>query len=227
MSETDRLTVADWRDLYEGMTQADDCFRQRMHELHPEISADNVLSELALAQNRLNYAMMGIHPIYWRDVELSGIADYKNQQLALYADSGERIVQFGELDPSYVEFLENQKRFHNVKDVQPLSSVALRASQELYPKIAEHIEPVPMNTDGAQVNCGAKLLRLAWARSTIMMNYIHEEMQKCGADRAFGVDRDDLRAYCTSRIGSAQFDRGIAELGKLADQTAGMDGPLQ
>lgn len=227
MENTEKLTVADWRDLYEGMTQKDDGFRNRMHELSPEVSAENILSELELSQNRLTYAMMGIHPIYCREIELSGIINYPERNLALYADSGERIVPFKDLDPSYVEFLENQKRTHKVKDIQPLSSVALRASQELYPETAVYIDPVPMNTDGAEVNCEAKLLKLAWARSTILMNHIHEEMKRCGADKAFGVDRDDLRAYCTSHIGDAQFDRSIAELGALADKTAGMDGPFK
>lgn len=227
MGRENKLTVADWRDLYEGMTQADDSFRKKMAEKVPGLPTDNLLSELELSQNRLTYAMMGIHPIYLREIELSGYVDYPNQRLFLYADNGERIVPFGDFDPSYVEFLENQKRTHNVKDIQPLSSVALRASQELYPEIAGYIDPIPMNTDGAVVSCGSKALRLAWARSTIMMNHLQEEIQKYGVDRAFSVDRDDLRAYCTSRIGSAQFDLSIAELSGLAQEASGMDGLLK
>lgn len=227
MENTEKLTVADWRDLYEGMTQKDDGFRKRMNELNPEVSAENILSELELSQNRLTYAMMGIHPIYFREIELSGIINYPERNLALYADNGERIVPFKDLDPSYVEFLENQKRTHKVKDIQPLSSVALRASQELYPGIAKHIEPVPMNTDGAEINCGVRALKLAVARSTILMNHIHEEMKKCGADKVFGVDRDDIRAYCTSHISNAQFDRSVAELGQLANEAAGIDSVMR
>lgn len=223
MGHTDNLTVADWRDLYEGMTQKDDGFREKMAERVPGITAENILSEFELAQNRLTYAMMGIHPIYQREVEFSGYINYPEQCLTLYADNGERIVSFKELDPSYVEFLENQKRTHNIKDIQPLSSVALRASQELYPETAKQIEPIPMNTDGAEVNCSSKALKLAWARSTIMMNHIHEEMTKYGLDKAFGVSRDDLRAYCTSRIGDAQFDKSIAELADVAGRAHNMD----
>lgn len=227
MEQTDNLTVRDWRDLYEGMTQADDSFRREISRKSPEISVDNVLSELELAQNRLTYAMMGIHPIYQREIELSGFIDYPRQMLLLYADNGERVVPFGDLDPSYVEFLENQKRIHNTRDIQPLSSVALYASQELYPETARYIDPIPMNTDGIKRECSSKALRLAWDRSVILMNHIHEELEKSGAIKAFAVDRDDLRAYCSSNIGSAQFDRSIAELSEIAQDAAGMDGILK
>ena len=227
MGRDNKLTVADWRDLYEGMTQEDDGFRQKMTELVPEMTAENILSEIELSQNRLTYAMMGIHPIYCREIELSGFINYPERCLALYADNGERIVPFKELDPSYVEFLENQKRTHKVRDVQPLSSVAICVSENLYPETKKHLEPVIMNTDGAEISCGAKALRKAWERSTILMNHIHEELCKYGADKAFGVNRDDLRAYCTSRIGSAQFDRSLAELAEVANEASGMDGLLK
>lgn len=226
MGHTDNLTVADWRDLYEGMTQKDDGFRKKMAEKVPDITADNILSEFELAQNRLTYAMMGIHPIYLREIELSGFIDYPRQVLSLYMDGGERVVPFKELDPSYVEFLENQKRTHNTKDLQPLSSVAIRVSEELYPGMKEHLEPIPMNTDGAEISCGAKMLKKAWERSTLLMNHIHEEMAAHGIDKAYAVDRDDLRAYCTSNIYSGEFDRSIAELTDTAYQAAGMDGIL-
>lgn len=223
MDRADNLTVADWRDLYEGMTQEDDGFRKKMSELVPEVTPENILSELELAQNRLTYAMMGIHPIYEREIELSGFINYPERCLTLYADNGDRILQFTELDPAYVEFLENQKRLNKTRDIQPLSSVAIKASEELFPGMKEQLEPVPMNTDGAEISCGSKALKLAWARSTILMNHIHEEMQKSGIAQAFGVSRDDLRAYCTSRIGSAQFDRSVAELGELGAEAQGMD----
>lgn len=223
MRRTDKLTVGDWRDLYEGMTQEDDGFRKKMNELVPELPTDNILSELELAKNRLTYAMMGIHPIYMREIELSGFIDYPEQNLVLYSDNGDRIVPFSTLDPSYVEFLENQKRTHNTKELQPLSSVALRASQELYPGIKDVVEPIPMNTDGAEVKCSRDALSLAWSRSVILMNHLHEEMQKYGLDKAYGVSRDDLRAYCNSNIGAAQFDRGIAELGQTAEIASDMN----
>lgn len=223
MGYADELTVSDWRDLYEGMTQEDDGFRKKMAELVPGLSADNLLSELELSQNRLTYAMMGIHPIYRREIELSGFINYPEQQLVLYAENGDRIVPFTTLDPSYVEFLENQKRTHVTKDIQPLSSVALRASQEMYPGLGDVIEPVDMNTDGAKIKCSSNALSLAWSRSVILMNHLHEEMQKYGLDTAYGVSRDDLRAYCNSNIGSAQFDRGIAELGQAAAVASDMD----
>lgn len=226
MGHTYNLTVADWRDLYEGMTQKDDGFRKKMAEMVPGITADNILSELELTQNRLTYAMMGIHPIYCREIELSGFVNYSEQCLALYADDGERIVPFKDMDPSYVEFLENQKRTHNIKELQPLSSVHIKASEELFPKMKEHLEPVVMNTDGYEPSCGVKMLKKAWERSTIMMNHIQEEMDRYGISKAFGVSRDDLRVYCTSRIGSAQFDRSVNELAELAHETAGMDGLL-
>lgn len=226
MGQTNNLTVADWRDLYEGMTQADDIFREKMAEKVPGISTDNILSELELSQNRLTYAMMGIYPIYWREIELSGIVNYPDQTLALYADNGERILSFEELDPSYIEFLENQKRIRNTKDVQPLSSVALHASEELYPEMKKYIDPIPMNTDGTEKKLSSNMLRIAWARSTILMNHIQEELERYGVDKAFAVSRDDLRAYCTSNIGNAQFDRSIAELSNVAAKAEDMDNIL-
>lgn len=227
MDTTYKLSVADWRDLYEGMTQEDDGFRRKMSERVPEIGPDNLLSELELAQNRLTYAMMGIHPIYGREIELSGYINYPERMLALYADNGERVIPFDSLDPSYVEFLENQKRTHNVKELQPLSSVHIKVSEQLFPEMKPQLEPVVMNTDGYEPSCGVKMLRKAWERSTIMMNHIQEEMDRYGIGRAFGVSRDDLRAYCTSRVGSAQFDRSVGELAELAHETAGMDGLLK
>lgn len=223
MEQTNKLTVADWRDLYEGMTQEDDGFRVEMAERIPEMGPDNLLTELELAQNRLTYAMMGIHPIYRREIELSGMVDYPNRTLALYMDNGERVLPFNDIDHSYIEFLENQKRTHKVKDIQPLSSVHLKVTEELFPDMRVVLEPVDMNTDGAEPSCGVKMLKRAWERSTIMMNHLHEELQKCGADKAFRISRDDLRAYCTSNIGSAQFDRSLAELGALANEANGMD----
>lgn len=227
MKSSNKLTAADWRDLYEGMTQQDDGFRKQIAKRVPGITAENVISEFERAQNRLTYAMMGIHPIYGREIEFSGYIDYPNRCLALYADNGERILPFDTLDPSYVEFLENQKRTHKTKDFQPLSSVALHASEELYPEMKIHIEPVPMNTDGVESECGSKALKLAWARSTILMNHIHEELERYGIDKVFGVDRDDLRVYCTSQIGNAQFDRSLTELAGVACKAADMDGILR
>lgn len=223
MAEQKDLTVSDWRDLYEGMTQEDPIFREKLQERHPEVSADRLISELELAQNRLTYAMMGIHPIYEREIELSGFVDYGKRQMLLYADSGERIVSFGELDPSYVEFLENQKRFHNVKDVQPLSSVAIQASRELYPETKETFESIPMNTDGVQKEKSTDVLKLAWDRSTILMNHLQEEMEKSGVMAAYGVDRDELRVYCSSYMGNAQFDYSVRELKNVAEESRAMD----
>ena len=223
MAEQKGLTVSDWRDLYEGMTQEDPIFREKLQERHPEVSADRLISELELAQNRLTYAMMGIHPIYEREIELSGFVDYGKRQMLLYADSGERIVPFGELDPSYVEFLENQKRFRNVKDVQPLSSVAIQASRELYPETKETFESIPMNTDGVQKEKSTDVLKLAWDRSTILMNHLQEEMEKSGVMAAYGVDRDELRVYCSSYMGNAQFDYSVRELKNVAEESRAMN----
>ena len=223
MAEQKDLTVSDWRDLYEGMTQKDPIFREKLQERHPEVSADRLISELELAQNRLTYAMMGIHPIYEREIELSGFVDYGKRQMLLYADSGERIVPFGELDPSYVEFLENQKRFHSVKDVQPLSSVAIQASRELYPETKETFESIPMNTDGVQKEKSTDVLKLAWDRSTILMNHLQEEMEKSGVMTAYGVDRDELRVYCSSYMGNAQFDYSVRELKNVAEESRAMN----
>lgn len=223
MAEQKDLTVSDWRDLYEGMTQEDPIFREKLQKRHPEVSADRLISELELAQNRLTYAMMGIHPIYEREIELSGFVDYGKRQMLLYADNGERIVPFGELDPSYVEFLENQKRFRNVKDVQPLSSVAIQASRELYPETKKTFESIPMNTDGVQKEKSTDVLKLAWDRSTILMNHLQEEMEKSGVMAAYGVDRDELRVYCSSYMGNAQFDYSVRELKNVAEESRAMN----
>lgn len=217
-----KLTVSDWRDLYEGMTQKDEIFRETFHERFPEISAENLLSELELSQNRLTYAMMGIHPIYEREIELSGFVDYGKKQMLLYADNGERIVSFDALDPSYVEFLENQKRFHKVRDVQPLSSVAILASKELYPETKPVFDAVSMHTDGTMQEKSTDVLKLAWDRSTILMNHIQEEMEKQGIADAYGVDRDDLRVYCSSYMGNAQFDYSVQELKDVAKESRAM-----
>ena len=124
---------------------------------------------------------------------------------------------------TYVEFLENQKRFHSVKDVQPLSSVAIQASRELYPETKETFESIPMNTDGVQKEKSTDVLKLAWDRSTILMNHLQEEMEKSGVMAAYGVDRDELRVYCSSYMGNAQFDYSVRELKNVAEESRAMN----
>ena len=99
------MNVKAYRELYEGLTQQDSSFRRAVYKLSDDSLVDTLLSELELVQNRLNHAMLGIHPIYRREVELSGIVDYPKQALSLFHTTIDTAIPFSELFPSYVNFL--------------------------------------------------------------------------------------------------------------------------
>ena len=65
------MDVKAYRELYEGITQEDALFRDAIYALNEQVPTDDLFSELDRAQNKLNHAMLGIHPLYRREVELS------------------------------------------------------------------------------------------------------------------------------------------------------------
>lgn len=220
------MTVKEYRELYEGLSQEDDKFRKAISAYVGEDMPERLLTELESAQNRLNYAMLGVHPIYRREVELSGIADYKDQALKLYAASGETVLPFQELDPSYVQFLESQKRVYNVKDLMPLSSVALRSAHELLEKedvSLPDLSGTDMHLPQRKLSMSVKTLQLAFARSMVLMNHLQEEIEKYGLDTIYETNRDDLIQYCGSRSFNYQFDYSVRELSHVADQSTNMN----
>lgn len=220
------LKVNEYRELYEGLTQEGEEFRDAIYALSEQVPEEELFSDLDRAQNRLNYAMLGIHPIYNREVELSGIVDYARRVLYTYAEDGQIETSFDDLDPSYVSFLETQKRIYNVKETMPLSSVALKTSNQWLAK--EDVE-VPdlsqtqMNLPSDDLSYSRKVLETAFARSMVLMNHLHEEIEKHGLDRAYGTSREDLIQYVQSNSFQFQFDHSVNELTQAAKDATLMD----
>lgn len=215
------MNVKMYRELYEGLTQQDTTFRDMIYDLSESALTDNILSELELAQNRLNHAMLGIHPIYRREVELSGIVDYADRTLSLFHSGDDNISKFSELDPAYVNFLESQKRIYNVKERLPLSSVALKASNQWLQEDGVNvpdISTVQMHLPDEAFPHSRKILQMAFARNMVMMNHLQEEIEKHGLDKVYGANRDQLLQYCQSNAFDFQFDRSVGDLTETAAQ---------
>lgn len=220
------MEVNAYRELYEGLTQEDGKFRDNLSTYAGTGALENLLSKLELAQNRLNHAMLGIHPIYRREVELSGIVDYPAQTLYLADASGGRAVPFSELDPAYVSFLENQKRIYNVKETLPMSSVALKTSAQWLSEDGVKVPDlsgVPMHLPSDKFPYSRRVLETAFARSMVMMNHLQEEIEKHGLDSVYGANRDDLIRYCESNAFDFQFKKSVNELTEIAEKADGMD----
>lgn len=220
------MLVNEYRELYEGLTQEDDDFRNAISNLSDSTLTDNLLTEIELAQNRLNHAMLGVHPLYRREVELSGIVNYPERALCLFHPDGETVTPFSELDPAYVQFLESQKRIYNVKDTLPLSSVALKTSNQW---LKEDGVSVP-DTSETQMHLpeddfplSRKVLELAFARSMVLMNHLQEEIEKHGLTDTYGTNREDLIQYCQSNSFNYQFHYSVNELTETAMASAKAD----
>ena len=219
------LSVSNYRELYEGITQQDSSFRDSLRALADDLP-DVLLSELELAQNRLNHAMLGIHPLYHREVELSGIVDYPERALRLFAEKGEDVLPFSELDPAYVQFLESQKRIYNVKERLPLSSVALKASNQWLSEEGVEVPDISatcMHLPDRPFSYSRKQLETAFARSMVLMNHLQNEIEKHGLADIYGANRSDLIQYCQSNSFCFQFDHSVTELTEAAICASGMD----
>lgn len=213
------LKVSEYRELYEGLTQEDGRFRDHLYERSGQTPQEELFPELERAKNRINYAMLGIHPIYQREVELSGIVDYPNKTLYLYDRNGQTKTPFSELDPSYVQFLESQKRIYNVKETLPLSSVALKTSSQMLSDEGVRTpdtEGIPMNLPSYEIPYSRKVLETAFTRSMVLMNHLHEEIEKYGLDRAYGTSREDLIKYVESNSFHFGFEHSVNELADVA-----------
>lgn len=220
------MNVNEYRELYEGLTQEEGDFRKAIYSLTDSTLTDNILSELELAQNRLNHAMLGIHPLYRREVELSGIVDYPERALRLFMPDGETATSFDELDPSYVNFLEAQKRIYHIKTVMPLSSVALKASNQWLKEEGVNVPDISetqMHLPEDEFPFSRKILEMAFARSMVLMNHLQEEIEKYGLADTYGTNREDLIQYCQSNCFNYQFSHSVHELTETAMKASNLD----
>lgn len=215
------LAFTDRQNLIEGMTQADPSFREAALDLGIEFDIDEIFSDLDRTKNRLNYAMLGIHPIYRREVELAGLVDFKDRTFSMMDGS---ITTFDDLDPSYVDFLENQKRLYRVGDVLPLSSVALKTSNLLLENDMEvpGISDLHMNVpqDLNESSSSRRTLEKAFANSMVIMTHLEKELKKSGLFEAYGVNKDQLLQYVGSNTFSNSFEHSINELNEVAQESS-------
>lgn len=215
------LSFTDRQNLIEGFTQKDPSFREAVIDLGIDFEADAIFSELDRTKNRLNYAMLGIHPIYRREVELAGLVDFSNRSLNLM---GENIINFDDLDPSYLEFLENQKRIYNVDNVMPLSSVALKSSNLLLkdtmqvPDISNLHMNVPQDLNESSIS--RRTLEKAFSNSMVIMVHLERELKKHGLFEAYGVNKDQLLQYVGSNTFSNSFEHSVKELDGVAQDVS-------
>lgn len=195
----------------EGMTQRSPAFRDRLH-------AAPIFTEAERQKNLELHAILGIHPIYRREVEISGIADYADRALYLYEPGGEKRLSFDGLDPSYVAFLEQTKRISNVKsDVVPLSSVALKLADvcEPGPELPKAYMHVPEETQ--TISRSRKTLMRAFIRNMEMTAHLMEEMEKQGLLQSFDLSADEVLLYCESNSFDFSFDKATGELEAIAE----------
>ena len=211
------LSVLDLQNLYEGLTQEDPSFRDEMRILGDGFEDDEIFSPLQRTQNKLNYAMLGVHPIYRREVELAGMVDYVGGQLSLV---GGESYPFEELDPSYVEFLNSQQRIHNTKEVLPLSSVALKTSNLLNEDTMDvpDISGITMNLpqDLNERSTSRKVLERAFTNSMVLMTHLGEMIDKHGFGETYGMNKDHLLQYVGSNSFNNSFEHSVGELSNVA-----------
>lgn len=221
------MTVKEYRELYEGLTQDDAQFRDAIYALNGQVPKQELFSELDRAQNKLNHAMLGIHPLYRREVELSGIVDYTNRALHLYQETGEQVLSFDDLDPSYVSFLEQQKRVYNIRERMPLSSVALKTSHQWLEADGvevPNVKELSMSLPEDSLCYSRKTLQTAFARSMVLMNHLQEQMEQYGLLQTYDVNREDLIQYVQSNSFDFQFAYSVRELTTASQEAANMDG---
>lgn len=219
------MKVNEYQELYEGLTQEDVSFRDTLYAVSPTIPERSIFSELDRVQNRLNHAMLGVYPLYRREVELSGMVDYTEQTLRLFAPQGEQVIPFDALDDSYVSFLEAQQAYQ-IDGKLPLSSLALKVSNQwlsmdgvTVPDLAN----TQMHLPSDDFSCSRKVLEVAFARNMVLMNHLHHELQKNGLDTAYGVNRADLLQYCETIAFDYSFNHSVNELTETAQAAAGMN----
>lgn len=216
-SET--LSVNDLQSLYEGLTQEDDSFREAMTDIGYEVNKDEVFSSMLRVKNKLNYAMLGVHPIYRREVELAGLVDFHERTLSLASHPEDRIISFDDMDPSYVAFLENQKRIYSTdKKTMPLSSVALRMGNELNKDKMDvpNIDDLHLNVPKEIPNRSRKVLERAFTNSMVMMTHLDSMIKKHGFDKAYNMNKDHLLQHVASDQFNFSFNRSVTELDNIA-----------
>lgn len=213
------LSVSDLQLLYEGLTQEDDGFREAMTTLGYKVDKDEIFSDVQRVQNRLNYAMLGVHPIYRREVELAGMVDFHQKTLSFASNPDDVIINFDDMDPSYVAFLENQKRIHNTgTDTMPMSSVALKASNELNKDEMDvpDLDGLHLNVPQEPTSRSRKVLERAFTRSMVMMTHLDGMIKKHGFDEAYGMNKDHLLQHVASDQFNHSFNRSVTELEGIA-----------
>ena len=216
------LSVSDLQMLYEGLTQEDDGFRNAMTELGYPVDKDELFSEKERVKNRLNYAMLGIHPIYRREVELAGLVDFHQRTLSLASKPDDIVIPFDNMDPSYVAFLENQKRIYNTESgTMPMSSVALKASNELNKDKMDvpDLSDVHLNVPQETTSTARRVLERAFTNSMVMMTHLDGMIKKYGFDEAYGMNKDHLLQHVASDQFNHSFNRSVTEIEQIASKS--------
>lgn len=213
------LSVSDFQALYEGLTQEDDNFREALYGIGYEVNKDEIFDEKQRVQNKLNYAMLGIHPIYRREVELAGLVDFHERTLSIASNPDDIVINFDDMDPSYVTFLEHQKRIYSTdKKTMPLSSVALKASNELNKDEMDvpELDDIHLNVPKEPSNRSRKVLERAFTNSMVMMTHLDKMIKKHGFNDAYSMNKDHLLQHVASDQFNHSFNRSVTELEGIA-----------
>lgn len=224
MKQNIKLTASDYQALYEGLTQEDSTFRDELKAVGAVFEEDEIFSELDRAKNRINYAMLGISPIYRREVELAGLVDFHAKTLSFANNPDDVIIDFKDLDPAYLAFLENQKRIFDTSgsEILPLSSVALKCSNELNKDKMNtpNLEDIHMNVPKDMGTTSRQILERAFTNSMVMMTHLDRMIKKHGLDKAYGMNKDHLLQHVASDSFNNSFNRSIGELESVSAKSA-------
>lgn len=216
------LSVKEMRELYGGLTQKDPSFRDAIGQLSEPPQDMEVFSDLDRAKNRLNLAMLGVHPINQWEVELSGIVDHKDEKLYLYGGDEDIVYDFEDLDPKYIEFIKDSIDVGDIDTgTTPISSLALELGNVLNKDGIEVPDISGVKTETRlPKDLGSsprELLEKAFTNSMVMMTHLHGEINKRGLSKVFGTNKDHMLQHAAKDSFNNSFERSVDELTEIAE----------
>ena len=108
----------------------------------------------------------------------------------------------------------------------PLSSVALKTSHQWLEADGVEVpklDTLTMSLPEDSLCYSRKTLQLAFARSMVLMNHLHEQMERYGLTKTYDVNRQDLIQYVHSNSFDFQFDYSVNELTAGSEKAASMN----
>lgn len=214
------LSVKEYRELCDGLTQHNDKFREALMEIDPKLQDKQLgLSPLEQLQNRINHVLLGVQllhhpqPVPCPEVEVAAVVRFDTRELCLYGPKQDQHYSFDELDPKYVDFLQKQQ-IDEHKELL-LSSIALDTSCEM---LKDEMSIPDMHHIQTQArlpkdrNFSREVLEHSFRNSMVLMNHIQEQIEKCGLAETYGISKDELIQHVSTNMFEKAFVHSIREL---------------